>query len=111
MGRCNIKNKRTGLWRCWSTVVDDWLCDWMTEKDYKQWLIDEAITDMKYELDNYGIRENKYKSASECEYTVARHKMFCEKCENHDCENCETNISFETCIAEGYDYLHIAVDE
>lgn len=111
MGRCNIKNKKTGLWRCWSTIVDDWVSDWLSEEDYKEWLITEAIDSLRYELDHYGIKESRYLSASECEYEVARRKMFCENCKTCDCDNCDKSISFEKYVAEGYDYLHIPVDE
>lgn len=55
MGHANIQHPKTGMWRCWSTVVDNWITDWMTESDYKEWLIQEAANSMREELQDFGI--------------------------------------------------------
>lgn len=58
MGHANIQHPETGMWRCWSTVVDNWITDWMTESDYKEWLIQEAANSMREELQDFGIKHH-----------------------------------------------------
>lgn len=112
MGRSNVKNKKTGMWRCWSTVVDNWVCDWMTEKDYKEWLIEEAAQQMADDLEYFGIREDRFRSVAECEY-IRKMDEFCEKCDrtSTDCDECEKNISFNKYVANGDNYLGIDLEE
>lgn len=37
MPRYNVQHPKTGKWRCFSTIVDDWVTDWMPENLYEQW--------------------------------------------------------------------------
>ncbi len=37
MPRFNVQNPETGEWRCFSTIVDDWVTDWMEEERYEKW--------------------------------------------------------------------------
>lgn len=112
MGRNNIKSRKTGMWRCWSTVVDNWVSEWMTESDYKEWLIKEAAQQMAHDLEYFGIRETKFMSAAKCEY-IRRCDELCEKCDraSTDCDECEKNITFEKYVANGNNYLNIDLEE
>lgn len=107
MGRCNIKHPDNGMWRCWSTVVDDWVSDWLSEEDYKQWLIDEATRAAKEDIEYYGIKEPRFTTYEDCVYTKA-FKEFCEKCPDRfeKCDTCDYNIRVEAYIAGGNDYLN-----
>lgn len=37
MPRYNVQHPDTKQWRCFSTVVDDWITDWMEEEAYEKW--------------------------------------------------------------------------
>ena len=37
MSRFNVQNPETKEWRCFSTIVDDWVTDWMDEERYEFW--------------------------------------------------------------------------
>ena len=41
MPRYSIQHPETKLWACFSTIVDDFVCDWMTEENYIDWLLNE----------------------------------------------------------------------
>lgn len=94
MGRLNIKHPKTGLYRCWSTIIDDWVSEWLSEEDYKQWLIDEAINKIKTDLEEHGIEESKFYTYDELQYhkLVAQH---CITCSHDDCNNCICYYNFE----------------
>ena len=94
MGRLNIKHPKTGLYRCWSTVVDDWVSEWLSEEDYKQWLIEEAINQLKYDLDQFGIKVSLNMSYDELQYKKLLHE-FCNSCSIKDCDNCIYNLNFK----------------
>lgn len=114
MGRCNIQNRKTGLWRCWSTIVDDWITDWMTEEEYKNWIIQETVEQLTAELEEYGIREARYITAACCNYKKALQKHcedLCKDDPDKDCDNCKYNVSFDYYRANGLDYLNIDLDE
>ena len=55
MAHCNIKDPETGLWNCWSTIVDDYLFDeWLTEDQYRvAMLIDDMYHNMEYNVFDY----------------------------------------------------------
>ena len=107
MGRCNIKNPDDGTWRCWSTCIDDWVCDWMPESDYKQWLIDEAARITKEDLDEFGVQDSLYINYESCIYHKAL-SMFCDKCKDRyeKCDDCDYNICVEEYLRQGNDYLN-----
>lgn len=37
MPRFNVQHPQTGKWRCFSTVTDYWVSDWMDENSYEKW--------------------------------------------------------------------------
>lgn len=37
MPRYNVHDPETGKWRCFSSVTDDWITDWMSQRDYQEW--------------------------------------------------------------------------
>lgn len=37
MPRYNVQHPDTKEWRCFSTIVDDWITDWMEEDRYEKW--------------------------------------------------------------------------
>ena len=37
MPRYNVQHPETKEWRCFSSIVDDWVSDWMDEKRYEEW--------------------------------------------------------------------------
>lgn len=41
MPRFNVQNPVTKKWRCFSTIVDDWVTDWMVEAQYELWRREE----------------------------------------------------------------------
>ena len=91
MGHINIKHPKTGMWRCFSTETDKWVTDWMSEKDYEEWLVQDVICSVRSELAVFGIRKSIYCSYNEAVYSNARIKykeQHCCKCEHKDCDNC-----------------------
>lgn len=57
MSTYTIRNPHTNKSRCWSTIVDTWISDWMEEKDYGQWLIDNGIKAMPVPVENSDITD------------------------------------------------------
>lgn len=51
MPRFNVKHPDTGEWRCFSTVVDDWVTDWMDKERYEKW------RKLQYGIHNYSPAE------------------------------------------------------
>lgn len=41
MPRYNVQHPETKKWRCFSSIVDDWITEWMDEEKYKKWRIKE----------------------------------------------------------------------
>lgn len=41
MPRFNVQHPQTKAWRCFSSVVDDWITDWMPEDEYEAWRMSE----------------------------------------------------------------------
>ena len=37
MPRYNVQHPKTKEWRCFSSIVDDWITDWMEEERYEHW--------------------------------------------------------------------------
>ena len=35
MSHCNIQHSEIKQWRCYSTIVDDWVSNWMNEIEQK----------------------------------------------------------------------------
>ena len=110
MSRINIKHPTENKYRCWSTIIDNWISDWLSEEEYKNFLIELAVQDVKDDLEHFGIRtphSNFGTTAGECEYHIAFHKM-CEQCGDFDrCCECEKNIRYKDYVANGNNYLKI----
>ena len=91
MGHLNIQHPETKLWRCYSTIVDDWLCGWMPENDYKEWLIQDTIDSMREEFERIGIKSSTRYSYNELVYDAACTKWknaHCNSCIEIECDNC-----------------------
>lgn len=41
MPRFNVQHPQTKEWRCFSTIVDGWITDWMPEDEYEAWRKEE----------------------------------------------------------------------
>lgn len=112
MPHVNIQHPETGMWRCWSTIVDNWITDWMTESDYKEYLIQEAADSVREDLNNSGIRTSRFITYNDCIYDSAL-REFCDKCPNQGdfdkCDMCDKNITVEEYIEQGDDYLNICL--
>lgn len=37
MPRFNVQHPVTKMWRCFSTIVDDWITEWMELEQYEEW--------------------------------------------------------------------------
>jgi hypothetical protein len=37
MPRFNVQHPETKQWRCFSSIIDDYVTDWMDEEDYEKW--------------------------------------------------------------------------
>lgn len=103
MPHCDIQHPETKKWRCYSTIVDDWISNWLSEKDYKEW---------KTYYDNYDeerdgpITQSKLYSFEEIAYDFALKKLYCNRCNDLDkCNDCVYNINLETYKKEGHAYL------
>ena len=110
MPHYNIQNPVTKQWRCFSTIIDDWLCDWKSEDEYKDWLINRVVQDMLYEFERKGIETSKWYSYEDAIYTAARSAWKnhnCHNCTQRDCDNCKIYDDLETYISNGDDFLGI----
>ena len=112
MGRCNIKHPQTSEWRCWSTIVNNWVSEWMPEEDYKQWLVDEAARIEQEDIEKFGIKESNIQTYDECVYELALEEH-CRNCrfKYDSCDNCEYNITVEDYIKQGNDYFNLGLKE
>ena len=90
MSRLNIQHPITKQWRCFSTTVDNWVSDWMPEEQYKEFLIQQAVNDVKYELEHIGIRQPYNYTYNEAVFTAARMSwkdIHCKRCRGI-CDHC-----------------------
>ena len=60
MPRYNVKRPSDGKWACYSTVVDDYVTDFMDEPDYRAWREKE-----------YGRQAGPLENANRMEYAEA----------------------------------------
>lgn len=97
------------MWRCYSSITDEWVSDWLSEEDYKQFLIKEETERIKEHLDAHGITKTTWVTYEEITYDMALKEKFCDDCPQGrcDCEDCKYNITLETYIQDGDDYLGI----
>ncbi len=111
MAHCNIQHPKTMQWRCWSTIVDDWITDWLDEEDYKEWYIREHGEYLRLQVETLGIKPSKNYSYEWCVFTKALHEQKCSLCCPYtcDCENCEFNVSYEFYKENGFDFLNLNI--
>ena len=72
MGRHSIKHPKSGLWSCFSTVVDDFICDWMPKEDYISWLLNKERDEIEYRLDRIERDKGHYSYEDACEAIALR---------------------------------------
>jgi len=109
MSRLNIQHPITKQCRCFSTETDSWVSDWLTEDEYKEWLIQETVKQVAFDLEQYGIRKPQFYSYNEAVYDAAK-KLYrdehCKTCTGSDCDNCKV-----WGYADWADYLHNAPED
>ena len=85
MPRFNVQHPVTKEWRCFSTIVDDYVTDWMDEERYQRWRIEQygkqagEIRDanlMDYEDAEQIIANRKRWEAEDEEETLKRETRF-----------------------------------
>ena len=64
MPRFNVQHPVTKEWRCFSTIVDDYVTDWMDESRYQMW--------RRYE---YGKQAGEIRDANLMDYEEAEQKI------------------------------------
>lgn len=84
MGRYSIKNPETGLWACFSSVVDDFICDWMSKEEYIEWVLSEERSNVEQTLKRIEEKPWLYKSYEECQETIEWRKSLLEDKEVKD---------------------------
>lgn len=70
MPRYNVQHPVTKEWRCFSSIVDDWITDWMDEERYQKWR--EAEYGRKAGL----IRKANQMSLEEAETIIKERKQW-----------------------------------
>lgn len=99
MPHCDIQHPETKQWRCYSTIVDDWISNWMDEKDYIEWL---QVNDHYYGP----LKSSRFYTFEEIAYDIAMKKQYCDQCRfNCDCDNCVYNLNYKAYKAAGHSYL------
>lgn len=66
MPRYNVQHPVTKEWRCFSSIVDDWITDWMDEERYQKW------REYQYGLRAGDVREANQMSLEEAEDIIRR---------------------------------------
>ena len=80
MPRFNVQHPVTKQWRCFSTIVDDYVTDWMDEENYQKW------REHEYGRQAGPTREANVMSFEEAEETIALRKKWEEEDEDTECE-------------------------
>ena len=70
MPRFNVQHPVTKQWRCFSTIVDNYVTDWMDEERYQKW--------REYEYGRHAglLREANQMSFEEAEEKIANRKRW-----------------------------------
>lgn len=92
MPHYNIQHPVTKQWRCFSSISGDWICDWMGEEDYKEWLIQQVVEDMKSEFERKGIQTTSWCTYEDAIFHSARtawKEENCTNCNNRACDDCK----------------------
>lgn len=70
MPRYNVQHPTTKEWRCFSSIVDDWVTDWMDEERYQKW------RETEYGRQAGPIREANQMSLEEAERIITERKQW-----------------------------------
>lgn len=70
MPRYNVQHPVTKEWRCFSSIVDDWITDWMDEERYQKW------REYQYGLQAGDLREANQMSLEEAEDIIRRREEY-----------------------------------
>jgi len=81
MPRYSIQNPETKQWRCFSTIVDDFICDWMDRDDYIEWKLKEERERITKELSS--LEKYPYMTYEECLKTI-EWREYCEQMDPDD---------------------------
>lgn len=66
MGRGIIQHPETKKYAIWSSIVDDFITDWLSEDELKQWQINEYAEQIKEQE----IKVTPFKTFDECLHTI-----------------------------------------
>ncbi len=69
MPRYNVQHPVTGEWRCFSSIVNDWVTDWMDEERYQKW------REYEYGRSAGDVRSANRMSLEEAEETIRMREM------------------------------------
>lgn len=75
MPRYNVQHPVTKEWRCFSTVIDDYVTDWMDEESYQKWRLEE-----------YGKSAGEIKDANLMDYEEADQRIVDKRWKNREGE-------------------------
>lgn len=70
MPRYNVQHPATKEWRCFSSIVDDWVTDWMDEERYQKW------REAEYGRQAEPIREANQMSLEEAERIIEEKEQY-----------------------------------
>lgn len=70
MPRYNVQHPTTKEWRCFSSVVDDWVTDWMDEERYQKW------REAEYGRQAGPVRKANQMTLEEAERIIAEKKQW-----------------------------------
>ena len=68
MPRYNVQHPDTKEWRCFSSIIDNWITNWMPEKKYENW------RKIQYGRGCGPVREANIMSLEEAEKAIKRRK-------------------------------------
>ena len=78
MPRYNVQHPTTKEWRCFSSIVDDWVTDWMDEERYQKW------REAEYGRQAGPIREANQMDLEEAERIIMEKEQWeGERCESY----------------------------
>ena len=91
MGRGVIQHPDTKKYAIWSSIVDDFITDWLSEEELKQWQIDDYAT----QIEEQPIKVSHFLAFDECLHTI-------ETCYGKDRVNeVKDGISLKPCFCGG----------
>ena len=85
MLRYNVQNKR-GEWACFSSIVDDFVTDFMPRDEYQAWRIKE-----------YGIHCGEIEEGNQMDFDDAMRRKLCREACNKGCEDLYVEYPCDYC--------------